>query len=69
MLLLELVLLDLSAHGSIEYDYPLLECLPQVRPKSVNVYTSCELSMRDSYRSRIDSWMITSRVFNILQVF
>ena len=68
MLLLQLVLLDLGAHGSVEYDDPLLESLPQVRPQSVNVYTVKRV--RESYRSRIDSWMmITSRVFNILQVF
>lgn len=68
MLLLELVLLDLGAHGSVEYDDPLLEGLPQVRPQSVNVYTGKRV--RESYRSRIDRFlMITSRVFNILQVF
>ena len=68
MLLLELVLLDLCAHGSVEYDDPLLEGLPQVRPQSVNVYTGKRV--RESYRSRIDRLlMITSRVFNILQVF
>ena len=68
MLLLQLVLLDLGPHGSVEYDDPLLESLPQVRPKSVNVYTVKRV--RESYRSRIDRLlMITSRVFNILQVF
>ena len=47
MLLLQLVLLDLGAHGSVENDDSLLESLPQVRPQSVNVYTVKRV--RESY--------------------
>lgn len=38
MLFLQFVLLDLSAHGAVEYHDALLEELAQVVPQSVNVY-------------------------------